>query len=271
MFYRNNSVQKKFITEIELKEIAPSVFGVSKSPKTSEKYSVIPTIDSVKGLADIGFLPIDAKETRSRDADNRSYSKHMIRFRQENSDPINGLHPEIVLVNSHDGSSSYQIRGGLYRMVCSNGLIIGNDYFLHKVRHQGDVVSKVVGSASQLVQDFPRALQIADKWQGIELAPHHKQAFAQAALCLKWDKEDLPIAPTQLLEIRRDADRNSDLWTTYNVIQENLIKGGKRYWVKGENGNRRQKTRAVNSVSENTRLNTALWTLTESLAEKLAV
>jgi hypothetical protein len=148
----------KFLNEIELKRIAPSVFAMEASHNTSDKYSLIPTIASVNGLKDMGFFAFSATESRCRNKDNKPFVKHMLRFRKENAVAINGLIPEIVLVNSHDGTSSYQLRAGIYRIVCSNGLIVGTDAFCQRIRHQGDVVSKVVNSANELAQTFPETL-----------------------------------------------------------------------------------------------------------------
>lgn len=253
-----------FLNEIQLEKIAPSVFAMQKGSKTSDKYGFIPTINVVRGLKDVGFFPVQAKQSNSRSEDNKSYSKHLIRFRQENAQPIDGLYPEIVLVNSHNGSTSYQLRAGIYRMVCTNGLIVGNDLFCRRVRHQGDVISNVVEGASQLLEIFPKSIEIAKEWQGIKISPQQQIAYAEAAATLKWQEDEIPVDAKQLVSPRRGADTAPDVWTTFNVVQENLIKGGQRY--RTENG-RRQRTREVSSVGENTRLNTALWKLTERLAE----
>lgn len=258
---RNNN---KFISEIELQQIAPSVFAMTSSEKTSDKYSLIPTIEAVKGLKDVGFFPVWAQETRCRDKANKPFAKHMLRFRQENSIAIDGVFPEIVLINSHDGTSSYQLRAGLFRLVCSNGLVVGNEFFCHKVRHQGNVVEKVVSSASELLENFPQTIEISNAWKKIDLHPMQQIAFAEAASLLKWDADETPIAPIRLLEARRNEDTKKDVWTTFNVIQENLMKGGKRY---RKTDGSRQSTRGITSVAENNRLNTALWKLTEKLAE----
>jgi hypothetical protein len=261
-YMRQNA--SKFISEIELQQIAPSVFAMSSAEKTSDKYALIPTIEAVRGLKDVGFFPVWAQETRCRDVANKPFAKHMMRFRQQNSVSIDGVFPEIVLINSHDGTSSYQLRAGLFRLVCSNGLVVGNEYFCHKVRHQGNVVEKVVSSASDLLENFPKTIEISNAWKQIELNPSQQVAFAESASLLKWDEDLTPIAPSRLLEARRTEDIKKDVWTTFNVIQENLIKGGKTYRTREGS---RQRTRGINSVAENNRLNTALWKLTERLAE----
>ena len=92
-------------------------------------------------------------------------------------------------------------------------------------------------------------------------------AYASAALSLRYDEGEAPIRPEQVIRPRRTDDRDPSLWNTFNVVQENLVNGG----IHGANPEtrRRLRTRAVSGISENTRLNKALWTLTEEM-RKLA-
>lgn len=100
----------------------------------------------------------------------------------------------------------------------------------------------------------------------VRLLPHEKAAFAEAAHHLRWE-EHAPIQPQQLLDVRRREDQQSDLYTTLNIVQENLIRGG----LHGRNANRkRTTTRAVQGVTENVRLNSALSVLAQSLAKHKA-
>ena len=146
-------------------------------------------------------------------------------------------------------------------------MIVGNDVYCRRIKHQGAVVDLVVEAANDLIELAPKSMDKALEWKGINLSEGHKFAYAEAAMNLKWeenDEGDFPLNASQLLEVSRNADKGSDLWTTFNVVQEKIIRGGIRY--RTEKGDR-QRTRAVNSVSENVRLNTALWTLTEKMAE----
>lgn len=253
-----------FLNEVQLMRNAPSIFATGRASKTSERYAFIPSIDVVRGLGRAGFKPVMAAQTKSRDANEIEHKKHLIRFRHESSISDNGLIPEIVLVNSHDGSTSYQLRAGIYRLVCTNGLIVGNDSFLRRVKHKGNVIESVVEAASDLLEIVPLSVRKAQEWEATPLKIEQQTAFAEAASMLKWDQDNVAIDPKRLLSPRRVADSKKDLWTTLNVIQENLIRGGVRYRTESH---QRQSTRAINSVSENVRLNTALWTLTERMAE----
>lgn len=256
-----------FLNEVQLQKVCPSIFATGGSEHVSSKYGFIPTIDVVRGLSDSGFHPVMAKQSQTRTRGGMSFGKHMMRFRHEDVKEVDGMFPEIVLVNSHDGSTSYQLRAGIYRQVCSNGMIVGNDVFCRRIKHQGAVVDLVVEAANDLIELAPKSIDKAIEWKGINLSDEYKMVYADAAMSLKWEENeegDFPLEPSQLLQVVRRADLGNDLWTTFNVVQENIIRGGIRYRTeKGE----RQRTRAVNSVSENIRLNTALWVLTEKMAE----
>ena len=112
------------LTREELLRVVPSVFSEDKHESRSERYTYIPTISLLDSLQREGFQPFFACQTRVRDPGRREHTKHMLRLRREGQ--INGKQvPEIILLNSHDGSSSYQMLPGLFRAVCQNGLVCG--------------------------------------------------------------------------------------------------------------------------------------------------
>ena len=256
----------KVISQEQLMETVPSIFTRTAHERVSERYSLISTWDCVQGLAQAGFYPVKAVETRKRD--NKQFARHMLRFRRQDSQMENGNFAEVVLINSHDGLSSYQMKAGIYRQICSNGLVVGNDYLNHKIKHAGNVIEKVVGAANDIIEVIPEVIDRANQWQSIQLTNKQKEIFAESAMLLKWDKEtiqDSSLTPDKLLAPKRFQDRDNNLWTTFNVIQENMIKGGLIYYNSKENT--RSTTRAVNSITESTKLNEALWNLTEKMAE----
>jgi len=257
----------KFLSEIDLVKSVPSIFATNVSEKVSSRYSFIPTINVVRGLKEAGFQPVKAFQSNTRIEGRENFVKHVMRFRHENSLQKEGLVPEIVLINSHDGTTSYQLRAGIFRLVCSNGLIVGDDIFCRKIKHQGNVIESVVESANDLIELVPQSIEKALEWKGKTLNAEQKIAYCESAMSLKWEKNEnnaYPITPSQILSVHRAADMGNDLWTTFNIVQEKIIRGGLRYHR--EDGTR-QRTRAVKSVSENVRLNMALWTLTEKMAQ----
>ncbi|CUI18058.1 conserved hypothetical protein (plasmid) [Candidatus Protochlamydia naegleriophila] len=251
-----------FLDEVKLRKFAPSIFADCRASWTSERYEFISTNECLLGLKEAGFLPVMASQSRTRLKDKIGYTKHMIRLRHRSLQEAGGMVPEIILTNAHDGTSSYQLRAGIYRFICANGLIIGNELFCRRVRHQGDVTQKVVASAKDLLKLVPYSLEMTNLWQLIQLNDHQKIAYSLEAPKIKWGGE-IPIDPEKLLIPSRGQDEGNDVWTTFNVVQENLFKGGLRY--RTSKGVKRH-TRAIKSIEENVRVNTKLWALTENLA-----
>jgi hypothetical protein len=257
---------KSPLSNEQIQRYAPSVFAAEAHETRSERYTYIPTIDILQGLRAEGFEPMAVGQTRVRDESKRDFTKHMLRFRHAGGNMINigDEVAELVLVNSHDGASAYSLTGGIYRLVCSNGMVVGDETCEVKVRHSGNVLENVIEGSFRVIEDLKQIAPVINEWKGIQLAPRETVAFAEAALDLRWDHGTAPIDATQLLGARRYEDHGSDLWKIFNKTQENLIRGGLR--GRGATG-RRLSTRAVGSVTENIRLNKSLWSLTQKMAE----
>ncbi|HHH1419497.1 TPA: DUF932 domain-containing protein [Yersinia enterocolitica] len=253
------------LTREELFRVVPSVFSEDKHESRSERYTYIPTISLLESLQREGFEPFFACQTRVRDLGRREHTKHMLRLRREGQ--ITGKQvPEIILLNSHDGTSSYQMLPGLFRSVCQNGLICGETFGEVRVPHKGDVVSQVIEGAYEVLGVFDRVEDKRDAMQSLVLPPPARQALVKAAITFRFGEEYQPVTPAQVLTPRRYEDYSDDLWTTYQRIQENLIKGGLRgETIKGK----RMHTRAVRGIDGDVKLNRALWVMAETLLEQL--
>ena len=181
---------------------------------------------------------------------------------------INGAEAnEIVLLNSHDGTSSYQMLAGMFRFVCSNGLVCGDTVADVRVPHKGDVAGSVIEGAFEVLSGFERVKESRDLMRAITLDEGEAEVFARSALALKYDPTDnkpAPITESQILMPRRFDDRRPDLWSVFNRTQENLTKGG----LHGRSANgRRQQTRPVQGIDSDVRLNRALWMLADGLRQ----
>ena len=240
-------------------EHIPSVYATHPSAKVSERYGFIPTSVIVHTLERAGFVAVRARAARAS-AERAAFTKHLIRFRHREhlATQVGDWLPEVVLVNSHDGSSSYQIMAGVYRLICANGLVVGNSFAEARVRHTKNAPDEIVEASFRVIEALPGIAKSVERMQSTPLEPFEREAFATAALTLRYE-ENAPIQPTQLLNVRRAEDRSGDLWTTMNVVQENLLRGGQQH------ANSRRHTRGISSISEDARLNRALWTLAEEL------
>lgn len=260
------------LSDQEIMARAPSVFAEDKHASRSEKFSFIPTRDLLAGLRSAGLVPMEVRQGGSRDEEKRGFTKHMIRLRRlgETAAP-GGLFPEAILLNSHDGTSSYVLTGGLFRMVCTNGLIVGECIDEVRVPHRGDVMDKVIEGSFRVIEDLPRAIESSREMSAIQLTTGEQAAFAQAAAALRWDSTDPQPDPARLLHTRRHDDHGADLWRTFNRVQENMIRGGVGYTSTDQRGRRVQRsTREVRGIDQNKGLNRALWMLAEFMKEQKA-
>ncbi len=265
-FGRINQIRRdRPLTHDELMQVVPSVFGEDRHASRSQKYTYIPTITLLQSLRREGFEPFFACQSRVRDPDRREHTKHMLRLRRAGQ--ITGQQvPEIILLNSHDGSSSYQMLPGLFRGVCTNSLVCGQSFGEIRVPHRGDVVEKVIEGAYEVLSIFDRIEEQRDAMQALLLPPPAQQALAKAALTYRFGEEHQPVTEAQVLAPRRWQDDKHDLWTVFNRLQENLKKGGLSGWTAQ---GKRSHTRAVNGIDGDLKLNRALWVMAEELQQAL--
>ncbi|MEJ8476951.1 DUF932 domain-containing protein [Roseibium algae] len=264
------------LSEDEIHRLAPSVFADTAHESRSDRFQPIPTIEILRGLMKEGFMPVGAKQSRPRDASKAQFTKHLIRLRRLDDDKtysVGGTVCEILLKNANDGSSAYDLMAGLFRIQCLNSLVTQTGTIDSvKVRHSGDVSAKVIEGTYRVMKEAEKALVAPADWAGLRLDQDEKQIFAQAAHVVRFGDSDgnvlTPIEPSQLLKARRTVDQEDDLWTTFNVVQENAIRGGLRGVGRDANGRvRRISSRPVNGIDNDIKLNKALWTLSQKMAE----
>jgi len=153
--------------------------------------------------------------------------------------------------------------GGVYRYVCHNGLVCGDTVEDLRVRHTGDVVGQVIEGAYAILQDFDRVDACKGGMKALQLKTGEQQAFARAALALRYDEgKAAPVTEGQVLGLHRREDGEGNLWTTLNVVQENLVRGG----LEGRNAKgKRTRTRPIQGIDQSVALNRGLWVLAEEM------
>ena len=255
------------LAEDQMRRAAPSIFAESKHASRSERYTYIPTIDVLRGLRKEGFEPFMVAQSKSRIEGKAEFTKHMIRMRHAGQVTAKPEANEIILINSHDGASSYQILAGVFRFVCANGLVVGTVSNDIRIPHKGNIQGEVIEGAFRVLEDFKAVDASTDGMKALTLRPEEETAFATAALALRYGErtEGQPPAPVtaeQLTQPRRMEDSGPDLWSSLQRIQENSMRGGQP----GRTAQgRRTQTRPVGSIDRSVSLNRALWVLAEEM------
>jgi hypothetical protein len=262
---------------LELAQIAqscPSVLATEAHSSRSQRYTYISTMSILEGLAKEGFHPHSIMQGGSKFEHKRGFTKHLIRLRSEApAKSVRGSVYEVCLLNSHDGTTSQKMFGGFFRFACKNGSIFFDGEATEvKVQHTGNVLDQVIEGAYHVVGQAKLASEHVENFQALRLNRDEQMAFAASAAQLRFEEES-PVTPAQLLIPRRTEDRADDLWTTFNRVQENVVRGGIGYThtardqATGLVRETHRTTRAVRSVDGDVKLNRALWVLAEEMAK----
>jgi len=274
-FARNTRVLRGDVplSEDQMRTAAPSVFAEGKHASRSERYTYIPTIEVLRGLRKEGFEPYMVAQGASRIEGKAEFTKHMIRMRHAGQVQIRPEANEIILINSHDGASSYQMLAGMFRFVCCNGLVVGEVVEDIRIPHKGNIQGEVIEGAFRVLDEFEAVEQRTEAMKALPLEPREEIAFATAALALRFGERPIdetgghrpaPVTAEQLNEARRVEDIGHNLWTTFQRVQENVMRGGQP----GRNAQgRRLQTRPVGSIDRGVSLNRALWMLAEEMRQ----
>ncbi|MGE0273618.1 MAG: DUF932 domain-containing protein [Alphaproteobacteria bacterium] len=259
------------LTEDQMRESAPSIFAEGKHVSRSERYTYIPTIEVLRGLRKEGFEPFMVAQGKSRTEGRSEYTKHMIRMRHAGQAQSKPEANEIILINSHDGASSYQMLAGVFRFVCCNGLVVGDVVEDIRIPHKGNIQGEVIEGAFRVLDEFEVVSEHTEAMKALQLAPAEEMAFATAALALRFGEQTIeqtgghqpaPVTARQLIDARRSDDLGNSLWNTLQRVQENVIRGG----LAGRSAQgRKLQTRPVASIDRGVSLNRALWTLAEEM------
>jgi len=241
----------------------------------SDDYKFMSTIDVVNRLQDGGWRAMSVQHTNKRDQSKIPHAKHRVIMAppgDTTTEIAGGTSPRLVIQNAHDGSSALRFMLGLFRMICSNGMIVTqsmleNMRLIHKNSHKG--------SLDELFDRFEESWEttsdIINQWRGITLEDSDAADFARKAYQLRHpsiDESDIGDNHRQLLKANRFEDATPSLWHRFNTVQERLTNGGYSVSAPGVM-NRRRSARALRGAAADTRMNRGLWDLAADTALSL--
>lgn len=256
------------LDEATLRQQAPSIFASGPMAGVSDRYTFVPTARIVDGLREHDWVPVEVEEQRIRTESRRGFQKHMLRFRREEQmATLDEWNVELVLLNSHDRGCAYQLHAGIFRRICSNGLVVSEGSFeAIRFRHSKLETDEVVRASFRLLEFIPKVGEMVNRFRDRLLNADESLDLARHAVLLRYPSLDAsPVDAETLLEARRDEDVSSDLWSAMNRIQENLIRGGGSDSRRDRRG-RLRSVRALRGIDSKISLNKGLWGLAEKLA-----
>ena len=163
------------------------MFASGALESLSDKYTFIPTERVLTGLMSAGFVPVEARQARSRKG-SPVHARHILRLRRRfETVQLRDSLPEIVFLNSHDGSSAYQLRMGIYRVVCTNGLIVSRGRLPDGACPiAADVVDDVITGALEMAERFDALAGQVERMEQRLLLKDEQLEFAAEALAIRF-------------------------------------------------------------------------------------
>jgi hypothetical protein len=258
-----------FLEEQDIIHLAPSVYSERPdATAVSENYSFIPTYHVMEVLEAMGWRVVYAAQSKTRSPYGHEYVKHVLRFRnpdqmEKTLIEVGDSVAELVFTNGHDGTTACQMMLGLFKLLCANGLMANEGTFSgFRTKHKDITDKDIIEASYRVIEQVPQITEKVAQFRNINLSGAEREVFALNAAKLRWD-EEMPINPNHLLLPKRIQESGKDLWTTLNVVQENIIRGG----VKLTKESKFKNSRKVSSVNEDLRINKGLWSLAEKTFE----
>ena len=262
---------RETLTMSDIKTICPAVSTPSPSPELRKKLGItdryvhVPTTQVIEDIQKLGWNPIQACQVNARKR--KGYQRHMIKFINpdfivEGSDE----YPELLLSNSHDGTTSFTLDVGIFRLVCSNGMVIKTqDFGSMKVRHYGYDFEAIKSAVTELMQSIPGYLKQVEEMKQQKLGKEQMIEFARKAAMLRFAKSNEEsiekiVDLTDFLESTRKEDEGDGLWEVFNRVQEKVVNGKFQYAF----GKKERKARPVKGFKQQVKLNQDLWELASS-------
>ena len=271
--FNNDNLATSFLSNDDIRRVCPmALHTMPTNPDVSDKYVHANTMTVVEDLAKLGWFPVQAKQCRNKKNSSGIRSFHMIAFQNpdvkitktlDNGEKIVDTYPRIILTNSHDGFNSFKFMVGLFRLICSNGLVVCNnqmvDMSIRHINYDFEELRRIVASA---IEQVPNIVNTMNDMRNIILTDEQKTALATEVVKIRKGVEDNEnyVVDAEVVEDIltpvRNEDNGNDLWTIFNICQEKMIKGG--FGFRGAT-NKLRKQRGITSIKKDMDFNQRLW------------
>jgi hypothetical protein len=241
--------------------ITAAIDQVQAHGSTSSRYRFISTRDAVNAFERQGFTVAKYQQGYVRNADKQGYQRHVVNMRPTDTKllKVGDSELRVIITNSHCGSSCLTLSLGLYRLVCSNGLVVGQGTFESvKVRHIGKDLDLQVAEYIERITIAAEELRgVVSRMQGKELSRFEQVVFAKEIIEKRFTEEQRAARPNliaDVLQARRVEDSSNSVWSVYNRVQENIVRG----FTSSDDG---KAVRGIKAIDRDIKLNQELWTM----------
>lgn len=275
--FKNDELATSFLSNDDIKRMCPMALHTAPTnPNVSDRYVQANTMTVIEDLAKLGWYPVQAKQCRPKKNSSGIHSFHIVAFQNpdvrimktlENGEKVVDAYPRIILTNSHDGFNSFKFMVGLFRVVCSNGLVVCSQEFANiSIRHINYDFEELRKIVATTIEQVPNIVDKMNTMRTITLNDEEKTAIATEVIKIRQD-----VAPEEQIEVDtetiediltpiREEDNANDLWTIFNICQEKLIKGG---FQRKSRNNKMRRQRPITSIKKDIDYNQRLWETAE--------
>ena len=243
-----------------IKQVAPSVFATEPSSKLTNKYSFVPTDQVIEYFVREGWDVSSAHQTGRG-----IHALHEVKFRNKQLPAVGDTLVEAIVRNSHNGTSGFSLGAGLYRLVCSNGLVVPTSVSERfNIRHKAFTLDEVKELTESFSKKLPKIEHSVGRMMAKILTIDEKIDFVEKSSKFRWAMGSVPaeLNIEEILTPLRHEDSGDDLWSTFNMVQEKFVRGGIEYKTKT---GRRSSLRSLKNISSLNYVNTKLWETAEAM------
>lgn len=253
------------LTLEQIKKTVPAAFATRAAASRSERYVLIPTFKQIEPLLKAGWIVTKAQQRLTRrDGRDPRYTRHALTMRPAamSKPMLKEVLPEVTLINSHDGQSKYSFYAGLMRLVCLNGLTVSSGPNARVVvRHTGKLEDLQAAAKAALTVALDSEKDVKRMMKTL-LTDKEAIAFTQKAITEIYERDDLKAE--SFLATRREEDEGATLWKIFNVVQENIVRGG--VMIDRSATHRSSTLRGITHVQRTIDVNALLWQQAMALA-----
>ena len=234
-----------------LREKVPAIFTKTPSPKVSDRYSFADSEYYLQKFIDADWFIHSARQVSKSE-----YAPHQVILRNNDIATVGDLLPQLMFTNSHNGIKKMTIDTGIYRLVCSNGLVVPTSITQSlSIKHLdlGDSTTDTI--VNSFYEKVPIIMNNIDRMRNKILTDDEIDNFTYNALQIRFTNA-VGININDVVKPLRIEDNSDDLWTVFNVVQEKLIRGGIQLPSK-------RRSRPINNFVNDNNINTKLWELAE--------
>ena len=246
----------------DLISAAPAIGNETIHPTCSDRYSLVSTRRVAERLITSGWELIGGKQGGSRIEGMKNFTRHSVLLSLPHlHDKELDVRPYISFQNAHAGRGSAQARIGLYRGACANELMFGALVEVKcRARHTGNAEEAVMDAIGLVACRMPDTLQQAREWSKFATNSEQRIELAETGLIARFGEDRAKWAvdaQSVIHNVRRGEDQGRDLWTTLNVIQENILRPFRKGDINEATG-KRNVFRSVSAIETLARINGAL-------------